>query len=125
MQADFITSASREDLLADKQWNRALLLGVIKAFLLGLECFADHPTLRNVWFRHLFKSISDTFFAYAEHNLMSDLQGRPILRSSSGTLVRAAQLIILLHHTSLVPPSYRKHTSPAWPLLSFDGLRRF
>ena len=95
IQADFLTSASREDVLAHKDWNRALRGSVIDAFLLAVERFADHPTLRNVWFRYLPDSISDSFFAYVEHKLMTELQPRPILRSSDGTNVRASQLLIL------------------------------
>jgi hypothetical protein len=95
VQADFITSSSREDVLADKEWNRALLRGIIDAFLLAVERFADHPTLRNVWFRYLPESISDSFFCYVEYKLMTELQLRPILRSSDGTYDRASQFIIL------------------------------
>ncbi|KAH9046334.1 hypothetical protein EDB83DRAFT_2227590 [Lactarius deliciosus] len=95
VQADFITSASREDVLADREWNRALLRSIIDTFLLAVNRFADHPTLRNVWFRYLPESISDSFFCYVEHKLMVELQHRPILRSSNGTYVRASQLIIL------------------------------
>ncbi|KAI9442847.1 hypothetical protein BJY52DRAFT_1317492, partial [Lactarius psammicola] len=95
VQADFITSASREDVLADKEWNRALLRSIIDAFLLAVDRFADHRTLRNVWFRYLPESISDSFFCYVEHKLMTELQHRPILRSSDGTQVRASQLLIL------------------------------
>ncbi|KAI9442850.1 hypothetical protein BJY52DRAFT_1317510 [Lactarius psammicola] len=95
VQADFITSASREDVLAHKEWNRALLRSIIDAFLLAVDRFADHRTLRNVWFRYLPESISDSFFCYVEHKLMTELQHRPILRSSDGTQVRASQLLIL------------------------------
>jgi hypothetical protein len=95
VQADFITSASREDVLAHKEWNRALLRGIIDAFLLAVERFVDHPTLRNVWFRYLPESISDSFFCYVEHKLMTELQCRPILRSSDGTYDRPSQFIIL------------------------------
>lgn len=95
VQADFITSASREDVLEHKEWNSALLRSIIDAFLLAVERFVDHLTLRNVWFRYLPESISDSFFCYVEHKLMTELQHRPILRSSNGTYVRASQLLIL------------------------------
>jgi hypothetical protein len=95
VQADFLTSASREDVLAHKEWNKALRHGIIDAFLLAVERFADHPTLRNVWFRYLPESISDSFFCYVEHMLMSELKRRPILCSADGTYDRASQFIIL------------------------------
>jgi hypothetical protein len=95
VQADFITSSSREDVLTHREWNQALLRGVIDTFLLAVERFADHPTLRNVWFRYLPESITDRFFCDVEHKLISELQRRSILRSSDGTSACATQLIIL------------------------------
>ncbi|KAH8981074.1 hypothetical protein EDB92DRAFT_1805391 [Lactarius akahatsu] len=95
VQADFITSASREDVLADREWNCALLRSIVDTFLLAVNRFADHPTLRNLWFRYLPEAISDGFFCYVEHKLMTELQHRPILRSSNGTYVRASQLFVL------------------------------
>jgi hypothetical protein len=81
--------------LAHNEWNKALLRSVVDAFLLAVERFAEHPTLRDVWFRYLPKSISDSFFCYVEHKLVSELQHRSTLRSSDGTYVPASQLIIL------------------------------
>ena len=136
LQADFITSASREDVLVDKEWNQALLRGVIEAFILAVERFADHPTLRNVWFRYLPESISDSFFCYVEHELMSELQDRSILRSSNGSPARASQLIILPAKfrddfgAPLIPESYLPdgfyYMSPDYDTHDRDGtiLRR-
>ena len=84
-------------------------------FLLAVERFADHPTLRNVWFRYLPKSISDSFFCYVEHKIISELQRRPILRSSDETLFRASQLIFL-------PASFRDDVGA--PLISEEHLPR-
>ena len=112
MQADFITSASREDVLPEKKWNRSLLESVVDALLLAVERFADHSTLRNVWFRYLPISIPDNFFAYVEHKLMVELQPRPILRSSNDARVCASQLIILIppfrddSNEPLIPEAY-------------------
>ncbi|KAI9435206.1 hypothetical protein F5148DRAFT_989928 [Russula earlei] len=95
VQADFITSASREDVLTDRSWNKALRGGVIEAFLLAITRFESDPTLRNVWFRYLPESISDSFFRHVEHKLLAELAGRQILRSSDGTYHRASQLLFL------------------------------
>lgn len=95
IQADFITSASREDVLAHSSWNQTLRRGAIDAFLLAVRRFADHPTLRNCWFRYLPESIADTFFCYIEHKLLTELQTKQILRSTAGTYVRASQLFFL------------------------------
>jgi hypothetical protein len=98
-------------------------MSVTDTFLLAVERFVDHPTLRNVWFRYLPQSISDSFFCYVERNLMSELQRRKILRSSDGTYARASQLIIL-------PAAYRddvgapvipeSHLPPGFFYLSSD-----
>jgi hypothetical protein len=98
-------------------------MSVTDTFLLAVERFVDHPTLRNVWFRYLPESISDSFFCYVEHHLMSELQRRKILRSSLGTCARASQLIIL-------PAAYRddvgaplipeSHLPPGFFYLSSD-----
>jgi hypothetical protein len=95
IQADFITSASREDVLADKSWNKALREGVVDAFLLAMERFRNDPTIRNVWFRYLPESISDSFFCHVEHVLLAHLVKKPILRSTDGTYYHASQLFFL------------------------------
>ena len=92
IQADFITSASREDVLGDKLWNRSLRGSVVDAFLLAIRRFKNDPTIRNVWFRYLPESISDSFFCYVEHKLLAELNRQQILRSTDGTDCRAAQL---------------------------------
>jgi len=95
IQADFITSASREDVLADKPWNLALRRSIIDAFLLSMERFKTDPTIRNVWFRYIPESISDSFFCYIEHRLLAELEKKPILRSADDTYYRASQLFFL------------------------------
>ena len=95
IQADFITSASREDVLEHNEWNKALSGSIVDAFVLAVERFAKHPTLCDVWFRYLPRSITDSFFCHVEHKLMSELQHRPILRSSDGRYAPASRFIIL------------------------------
>jgi len=95
IQADFITSASREDVLADKPWNQALRGSVVDAFLLAIAQFQNDPTLRNVWFRYLPESISDKFFCTVQHKLLAELGGKRILRSTDGTYFPASQLFFL------------------------------
>ncbi|KAI0302873.1 hypothetical protein B0F90DRAFT_1667473 [Multifurca ochricompacta] len=60
--ADFITSASREDILEQNSWNVSLRGSIVDTFLLAVSRFAEHPILRNVWFRYLPGSIADSFF---------------------------------------------------------------
>ncbi len=95
IQADFVTSASREDVLADKLWNAALRKSVVDTFLLAIDRFEDHPVIRNVWFRYLPESISDSFFCYVEHKLLEELVRKQALRSLDGTYHCASQLFFL------------------------------
>jgi hypothetical protein len=94
IQADFITSASREDILTQNTWNLALRGSVVDAFLLAVrQRFLDHPMLRNVWFRYLPESIADRFFCYVEHKIISELQNMQILRSTDGTYTHPSRLL--------------------------------
>lgn len=95
IQADFITSASREDVLADSPWNEALRGSIVDAFLLAIDRFDDDPVIRNVWFRYLPESISDSFFCYVEHKLLEELRRKQILRSVDGTYHCASHLFFL------------------------------
>jgi hypothetical protein len=95
IQADFVTSASREDVLADKLWNEALRKSVVDTFLLAIDRFEDHPVIRNVWFRYLPESISDSFFCYVEHKLLEELVRKQAFRSLDGTYHCASQLFFL------------------------------
>jgi hypothetical protein len=116
IQADFMTSASREDVLADKPWNDTLRKGVVDTFLLAIDRFKDHPVIRNVWFRYLPESISDSFFCYVEHKLLEELSRKRILRSVDGAYYCASQLFFLPSSfsdesvTPLIPEAYLPHT---------------
>ena len=112
IQADFMTSASREDVLADKPWNDTLRKGVVDTFLLAIDRFKDHPVIRNVWFRYLPESISDSFFCYIEHKLLEELSRKQILRAVDGAYHCASQLFFLPSSfcdesgTPLIPEAY-------------------
>ncbi|KAH9955853.1 hypothetical protein BC827DRAFT_1235201 [Russula dissimulans] len=133
IQADFITSASREDVLADKPWNKALRASVVDAFLLALIRFENDPVLRNLWFRYLPDSISDSFFCYVKDKLLTELERRAILRSSDDTYHRASQLFFIPSHfldelgAPLVPEAYlprsQRYLSPNYDV-PLDGQDR-
>lgn len=115
IQGDFMTSASREDVLADKPWNDTLRKSVVDTFLLAIDRFKDHPVIRNVWFRYLPEFISDGFFCYVEHKLLEELFRKQILRSTDGTYNYASQLFFLPSSfcdesgTPLIPEAYLPH----------------
>lgn len=112
IQADFMTSASREDVLADKPWNDTLRKSVVDTFLLAIDRFKDHPVIRNVWFRYLPESISDGFFCYVEHKLLEELFRKQVLRAVDGKYHYASQLFFLPSSfcdesgTPLIPEAY-------------------
>ncbi len=118
-----MTSASREDVLADKPWNDTLRKSVVDTFLLAIDRFRDHPVIRNVWFRYLPESISDSFFCYVEHKLLEELFRKPILRSIDGRYHCASQLFFRPSSfcdesgTPLIPEAY---LPPAHHYLSPD-----
>src|SRR6266851_2715963 len=134
IQADFITSASREDVLGDKLWNQSLRGSVVDAFLLAVKRFKNDPTIRNVWFRYLPESISDSFFRYVEHKLLAELDREQILRSTDGTDCRAAQLFFLPlsfcddSGAPIIPeaflPRAQRYLSPDYDLRSEEGQDR-
>jgi len=110
-----MTSASREDVLADKPWNDTLRKSVVDTFLLAIDLFKDYPAIRNVWFRYLPESISDRFFCYVEHKLLEELSRKQILRSIDGTYHCASQLFFLPSSfcdesgTPVIPEAYLSH----------------
>ncbi|TFY59493.1 hypothetical protein EVJ58_g5748 [Rhodofomes roseus] len=69
VQGDFLTSSSREDIIADSQWNRVLLEGVTATFLVAVARFRQHHDLRDSWMRYIplnargpFKAVQDSIF---------------------------------------------------------------
>lgn len=53
IQADFVTDASRQDIVSDSPRNLRLLDGVANTFVKGVLQFCKHSTLRYQWMRYL------------------------------------------------------------------------
>jgi hypothetical protein len=53
IQADFVTDASRQDIVADSLRNISLLNGIADAFVKAVLQFCEHDTLRYQWMRYL------------------------------------------------------------------------
>lgn len=85
IQADFLTSTNREDILSDKPWNTSLRLGVVEAFLRAIEQFKQRPSLEYAWLKYIPNAISDSFFSTFDSLLQKELQNTRILRSTDGT----------------------------------------
>lgn len=90
-----MTSANREDIFSDRQWNVTLRGGVIKAFLEAVHRFKEHHTLEYVWFRFLPNGISDPFFTTVEHHVKQRLREVPIFRSTDGVYRLPSEVITI------------------------------
>lgn len=53
IQADFVTDASRQDVVQDSLRNNGLLGGIADAFLKAIIQFCEHDTLKFQWMRYL------------------------------------------------------------------------
>ena len=53
IQADFVTEASRQDIVEDSPRNKGLLDGIADAFIKAISQFCHHDTLRYQWARYL------------------------------------------------------------------------
>ena len=78
-QADFLTSASREDILADPQWNLVLLDGVKDTFLAAVEKFKQLDSLRDSWVRYIPINTRGPF-RRVEEGIVRALKSRYVLR---------------------------------------------
>ncbi|KAL9113802.1 MAG: hypothetical protein Q9187_007574, partial [Circinaria calcarea] len=91
IQADFMLSASREDILSN-DWNLSLLNGVVAAFCEALEKLNKIPTLRYTWIRYLPTKLPKSFLFPLENLLIQTLRDTPSLWSWAGTLVQPGAL---------------------------------
>ncbi|KAI1342846.1 hypothetical protein F5Y15DRAFT_412522 [Xylariaceae sp. FL0016] len=53
LQADFVTDASRQDIVQDSLRNNNLLPGIAEAFIKAILQFCNHDTLKYQWMRYL------------------------------------------------------------------------
>ncbi|KAL4790996.1 hypothetical protein BDV19DRAFT_393603 [Aspergillus venezuelensis] len=53
MQSDFVTDASREDIVRTSARNASLLAAAARVFVLAVSHLCKHPTLRYQWMRYL------------------------------------------------------------------------
>ncbi|KAH9928323.1 uncharacterized protein B0H18DRAFT_1000817 [Fomitopsis serialis] len=100
VQADFLTSSSREDIIADSQWNRVLLQGVTDTFLAAIERFRQHHILRDCWMRYIPRNARVPFSA-VEDSIVKALRSRPILRDIFDRYQLPTTLITIPSHFRL------------------------
>ncbi|KZT36781.1 hypothetical protein SISSUDRAFT_1049430 [Sistotremastrum suecicum HHB10207 ss-3] len=94
IQADFLASANREDLLTDLSWNKQLRSGITATFSQAVEDFKARSQLQYTWVRFLPSSIFDPFFSGLETSIIEDLKQRPIILDSMGVYHRPRDVLI-------------------------------
>ncbi|CZR50455.1 uncharacterized protein PAC_00327 [Phialocephala subalpina] len=92
IQADFLLSASREEIDASSPWNQVLLENTPKAFRKAVGDF-NSGDLRYTWIKFLQKrSPFSGFFSSLEESIVQALSDSPILESQSGELMVPSKL---------------------------------
>ncbi|ROW15002.1 hypothetical protein VPNG_03421 [Cytospora leucostoma] len=82
IQADFVTEASRQDIVKDSRRNVGLLEGIADAFTEAVLQFCSHETLRFQWMRYLparEDKNSDRFWSSLVHKIANRLSSKPVL----------------------------------------------
>lgn len=117
IQADFILSSSREDILTDRPWNRLLREGIAVAFKLAVETFRKSDALAFSYLKYLPSEgeISDPFFRPLTDSIVGQLSQTECLPSEGGQWKRPCDLRIAdQHFRDLFPPAV------AMELFGFD-----
>ncbi len=82
IQADFVTGASRQDIVTDSMRNVGLLDGIASAFVKAILQFCEHDTLRYQWMRYL-PDKNEThwspFWLSLVNGIRASLSGAPVL----------------------------------------------
>ncbi|KAL1708425.1 hypothetical protein EV121DRAFT_197087, partial [Schizophyllum commune] len=99
IQADFLTPASREDILEEKPWNITLRSGLLAAVLAAVERLKTREAMKFTWFRFLplETDVSDAYFKVLVANVRRSLAAKSIFLSQDGEYRTAGQLLILPH----------------------------
>ncbi len=86
IQADFILSSSREDILTDRAWNQLLRGGIALAFKMALPTFKASDALAFSYLKYLPADgeISDTFFRPVADSIVTQLAQTECLPSEGG-----------------------------------------
>jgi hypothetical protein len=117
IQADFILSSSREDILTDRPWNRLLREGIAVAFKLAVDTFKASDALAFTYLKYLPSEgeISDPFFRPLTDSVVAQLAQVECLPSEGGQWKRPCDLRIAdQHFRDLFPPTV------AMELFGFD-----
>lgn len=97
IQADFLTPASREDILEDKPWNITIRNGLLAAVLAAVERLKRRENMKFTWFRFLplESDISNAYFRPLANHIRQSLIAKELFLSQDGQFCTAARLLIL------------------------------
>ncbi|WP_455279020.1 sacsin N-terminal ATP-binding-like domain-containing protein [Cupriavidus necator] len=117
IQADFILSSSREDILTDRPWNKSLKLAIAHVFVKAVESFKKTEALAFSFLKYLPAEgdVSDAFFKSLGAYLRELLQKSECLPSASGRWMVPRDLRLAGKHFRKLFPS-----ETALELFGFD-----
>lgn len=107
IQADFILSSSREEILTDRPWNQALRNGVAQVFLKAVETFKKSDSLALSYLRYIpaEREVVDPFFRSLRKSLMDKLASAKCLLSASGEWRQPSELRVAERSLRILFPS--------------------
>ncbi|UVM07111.1 DUF3883 domain-containing protein [Pseudomonas laurylsulfatiphila] len=107
IQADFILSSSREEILTDRPWNQALRNGVAEVFLRAVETFKKFDSLALSYLRYIPAEgeVADPFFRSLRKSIMDKLASAKCLLSESGEWRQPSELRVADRSLKMLLPS--------------------
>lgn len=96
IQADFILSSSREEVLTDRPWNQFLRAGVAKVFSSAVEVFKKTETLALSYLKYVPAEgeVADPFFRSVRKSIIENLSATECLLSALGVWKQPSELRI-------------------------------
>ncbi|KZV63260.1 hypothetical protein PENSPDRAFT_691796 [Peniophora sp. CONT] len=114
VQADFLTSSNRQDILEASTWNRRLRDQIAAVFCSAVDLFLGDEQLRFSWLLYITGEVSHPFFNVAMHSLISELKQKSILMDSSLIQKRVNAVLLL-------PSRFRRDDEPLVASNLLDG----
>ncbi|KAF7795285.1 hypothetical protein EIP86_006439 [Pleurotus ostreatoroseus] len=95
IQADFLTSTNREDIVTTNEWNRTLCNQIPAAFMHALPRLQERPALTYTWIRFLHQRTNREFFKRAYNGILTELKKKPVLLCRDKLSHRPRDLLVL------------------------------
>jgi hypothetical protein len=94
IQADFLLTASRGDILKDKEWNKWLLDGIVEFFVDSFKNLQQIDKYKYLHYLDEQKSVYEFIDDYYQ-NILEQLKKEKLFLSIKGDFVRSSQICIL------------------------------